>query len=133
MSDNECYSTIDPVPSKVLAAKTPVPVKKNKMKCFMVAIVMATILNFLLVIGIGAALFYFQTNLTAEVRQLDQDDEFEGESGMTGIYSKVIPCYIHTSMYMCLIKGVSTRQRRGEGMQAQLLYILYRGRNAGGY
>ena len=28
-------------------------------------------------------------------------------------------------------KGVSTPQRRGEGMQ--LSYILYRGRNAGGY
>ena len=85
MSENECYSTIDPVPSKVVVAKAPVPVKKNKMKCFMVVHVMATILNFLLVIGIGAALVYFQTNLTAEVSQLTQDDEFEGESGMTGI------------------------------------------------
>ena len=31
----------------------------------------------------------------------------------------------------CVTKGVSTRRRRGEGMQ--LSYILYRGRNAGGY
>ena len=79
LADNECYSTID---SNVLAAKAPVPVKKNRMKCFMVAIVMATILNFLLVIGIGAALFYFQTNLTAEVSEFTQGDE--GQSGMAG-------------------------------------------------
>ena len=47
------HATIDPVPSKVqyvFVAKAPVPVKKNKMKFFMVAIAMATILNFLLVI-----------------------------------------------------------------------------------
>ena len=32
------------------------------------------------------------------------------------------------------IKGVSTRQRRGPGGEGmQLSYILYRGRNAGGY
>ena len=46
------HATIDPVPSKVQympVAKAPVPVKKTKMKFFMVAIAMATILNFLLV------------------------------------------------------------------------------------
>ena len=68
MSENECYSTINPVPSKVLAAKAPVqiPVKKDRMKYFMAAIVMATLLNFLLVVVFGATLFHFQfqTNLT---------------------------------------------------------------------
>ena len=62
----------------MLAAKVPVPAKKNKMKCFVVVIVMATILNFLLVIGFGATLFYFQTNLAAEVTQLT------GQNGMAG-------------------------------------------------
>ena len=79
LSDNEYYSTME---RNVLAAKAPVPVKKNKMKCFMVAIVIAIVVNFLLVIGIGAALFYFQTNLTAEVSQPTQDNE--GQSGMAG-------------------------------------------------
>ena len=82
MSDNECYSTIDPgpVPSNVLAANYKATViVQNKMKCFKVAIVMATILNFLLVIGFCATLFYFQTNLTAEVTELT------GQSGMAGI------------------------------------------------
>ena len=93
LTENESYSTVNRVPSNVPAAKAPwsVPVKKEKMKCFMVAIVMATILNFLLVIVFGATLFYFQTNLTqtnltqtnltAEVIQLTQD--IEGQSGMT--------------------------------------------------
>ena len=85
LTENECYSTIDPVPRNVVAAKAPVPVKKNKMKCFMVVIVMATILNFLLVIGIGATLFYSQTNLTAEMSELAQDNEGQNTSGMTGI------------------------------------------------
>ena len=83
-SDNECYSTIDSVPSTTLAAKAPVPVKKDKMKCYMVAIVMATILNFLLVIGLGATLFYFQTDLAAKVDQLTQDNG--GLSGIAGTY-----------------------------------------------
>ena len=94
LTENESYSTVNRVPSNVPAAKAPswsVPVKKDKMKCLIVAIVMATILNFLLVIGFSATLFYFQTNLTqtnltqtnltAEVIQLTQD--IEGQSGMT--------------------------------------------------
>ena len=76
LSDNECYSTID---QNVLAAKA---MKKNKMKYFIVVIVLATIFNFLLVIGFGATLFYFQTNLTAEVSEFTQGDE--GQSGMAG-------------------------------------------------
>ena len=77
MSDNECYSKIDTVPSNELAAKEPVPVKKF----FKVAIVMATILNFLLVLVFGAILCYFLTNFTAEMDQLAQDNG--GQSGMT--------------------------------------------------
>ena len=83
LTENESYSAVNGVPSNVPAAKAPWPVQK----CFMVAIVMATILNFLLVIVFGATLFHFQTklaqtNLTAEGIQLTQDNE--GQSGMTG-------------------------------------------------
>ena len=86
LTENESYSAVNSVPSNVPAAKAPWPVPV-KMKCFMVAIVMATILNFLLVIVFGATLFHFQTklaqtNLTAEGIQLTQDNE--GQSGMTG-------------------------------------------------
>ena len=78
MSDNECYSARNPVASNVLTAKAPASVK-NKMTCFTITIVMATILNFLLVLGFCATLFYFHTNLTAEVSQLRQ-----GQNGIAG-------------------------------------------------
>ena len=97
MSTNDCYSTIDSVTRKALAAKparvhhnstkmmVPVPAK-NKMKCFMVAIVMAIILNFLLVTGFCATLFYFRINLITEVDELSHDQESGEQSEMIGSF-----------------------------------------------
>ena len=96
MSENECYSTIDPVPSNVVAAKAPVQIPVKKDKYFMAAIVMATLLNFILVIVFGATLFHFQfqknltqtnlpqTNLIAEVDQPNVTQDNEGQIELAG-------------------------------------------------
>lgn len=79
MTENECY------PQKNLQwhghtttcnSATPVTKvvnSKKSWKCFSAVLAVATLFNFLLIVGVGTALFYYETKTAFEVRQLNQN------------------------------------------------------------
>ena len=64
MTSNEIYASINTASS--------VRPSNKSWKCFGVVVVVAILLNFLLLIGVGAFLYYNQTKMSSEFNQLSE-------------------------------------------------------------
>ena len=110
LNDNECYSSTTRQREEVVTSAQGAGQQQNtpKMvpskKCFRWTVVLATIINFLLIIAVGAALFHFQTQTTNEI-----NPGFTGRSNASGIQG--ICCahwYLTTARYK--VEGIVSTQ-----------------------
>ena len=82
MTENDCYPTLMKQQENTMsqyhgkgAGSTIGHPPSNQSKWFrvIVVLVMAILLNFLLIIGVGAALFYYQTKMASEITEINQE------------------------------------------------------------
>ena len=77
LTENESYSELQnnkgTAASSTVASSTTGYSPSNQSKCFHVILVLAILLNFLLIIGVGAALVYYQTKMASEIAEISQE------------------------------------------------------------
>ena len=76
LTENDCYSSLtkqrENTATSTMGMTRVSTTGHSSSKCFHAIVVLAILLNFLLIIGVGAALAYYQTKMASEVKEINQ-------------------------------------------------------------